>query len=384
MERLMSLQGYIHQLRPKNELLNKTQFSEAYDVVPKSSGEIDTLDIPHNKELLKGLFDEIVSSSGMADPIALQPSTPKNVKVSRAVADDLDLPALSKKYGFKVTAGDGSRGGRGSKSEGFGFEGRVLKDIEMYIQEGEDSENFKYPDFMKEMHRDILSKHDNITVSLEGAANTKRPLEFTDIGALVGGRELKIGHKVTDITVIGDDKSYFLSLKFGGTVTFFNAGVGKIFTADQFEKGKIDNRDAKRILDMFGLDEKKFIDIFTKYDKKTAKKRGRKERVNATRKTNMRALLQLLVTGIGYGYWMVHEKGKKGVEFYEMTRRRMMDSAKVKSVTILYPKPGEAKRIDIEVVTKLYIFKINIRNKQAGVYPSHIMCDYKPNPAALK
>ena len=380
----MSLQGYVHQLKPKNELTNKTQFSEAYDVIPKSSGEIDTLDIPHNKELLKGLFDEIVSSSGMADPIALQPSTPKNIKVSRAVADDLNLLALSKKYGFKVTAGEGSRGGRGSKSQGFGFEGRVLKDIETYIQEGETSENFKYPDFIKNMHKDILSKHDDITVSLEGGANTKRPLEFTDIGALIGGRELQIGHKVTDITVMGDNKAYFLSLKFGGTVTFFNAGVGRIFTADQFEKGKIDNKDAKRILDIFGIDENKFIEIFTKYDKKTAKRAGRKQLVNATRQTNMRALLQLLVTGIGYGYWMVHEKGKKGVEFYEMTRRRMMDSAKVKRVTILYPKPGEAKRLDIEVITKLYIFKINIRNKQGGLYPSHIMCDYKPNPEALK
>ena len=373
----MSLQKYVHQMRDRKVLDNKSQFSEAYDIIPKSSGEIDSLDIPHDKESLKGLFDEIVSSSGMADPIALQASTPKNVKVSRSVSDDFNLPELSKKYGFKVTEGEGSRGGRGSKSTGFAFEGEVTKDIETYIAEGETSENFKYPDFMKDMHRDILSKHEQITVSLEGGANTRRPLEFTDIGALIGGRELNIGHKVTDVTVIGDDKSYFLSLKFGGTVTFFNAGVGRIFTADQFEKGKITNQDAKKLLDIFGIDEKRFIEIFTKY-KKGAKKSA-KQKVNATRNTNLRALLQLLVTGIGHGYYMVHRKGKK-VEFYEMNRRRMMDSAKVKSVTILYPKPGSAKRLDIEVVTKLYIFKINIRNKQGGLYPSHIMCDYVPNP----
>ena len=375
------MKQFVEQLSPRLELNNKTQFSEAYDIIPKSSGEIDSLDIPHDKEMLKGLFNHIVSKSGMADPIALQSSTPKNVKVSRSVADDFNLSTLSKQYGFKVTAGEGSRGGRGSKSTGFAFEGEVAKDIETYIEEGETSENFKYPDFMKEMHKDILSKHEKITVSLEGGANTRRPLEFTDIGALIGGRELNIGQKVTDVTVIGDNKSYFLSLKFGGTVTFFNAGVSKIFTADQFEKGKIDNKDAKRILDIFGIDEQQFIEIFTKY-KKGAKKSAKQE-VNATRNTNMRALLQLLVTGIGYGYYMVHRKGKK-VEFYEMTRRRMMDSAKVKSVKILYPKPGSAKRLDIEVVTKLYIFKINIRNKQGGLYPSHIMCDYKPNPDALK
>mgnify|MGYP001384317783 CR=1 FL=1 len=377
----MSLQKYVKEVRPRRNLTTKLQFSEAYDIIPKSSGEIDTLDIPHDKESLKGLFDEIVTSSGMADPIALQASTPKNVKVSRSVADDFDLSALSKKYGFKVTAGEGSRGGRGSKSTGFAFENQITKDIETYIEEGETSENFQYPDFMKEFHDDVLSKHENIQVSLEGGANTRRPLEFTDIGALIGGRELNIGHKVTDVTVMGDGNPYYLSLKFGGTVTFFNAGVSRIFTAEQFENGKITNKEAKRLLDMFGVDEKKFIEIFTKYEK--GAKKSPKQKVNVTRKTNMRALLQLLVTGIGYGYWMVHQKGKN-VEFYEMSRRRMMDSAKVQSVTILYPKPGEAKRIDIEVVTKLYIFKINIRNKQAGVYPSHIMCDYKPNPEALK
>ena len=81
------------------------------------------------------------------------------------------------------------------------------------------------------------------------------------------------------------------------------------------------------------------------------------------------------------GYWMVHRKGKK-VEFYEMTRARMRKASTIKSIKILYPKKGEAKRIDIEVVTPLYIFKFNIRNKQGGLYPSHIMCDYKPNTKA--
>ena len=77
---------------------------------------------------------------------------------------------------------------------------------------------------------------------------------------------------------------------------------------------------------------------------------------------------------------MVHRKGKK-VEFYEMTASRMRKASTIKSIKILYPKTGEAKRIDIEVTTPLYIFKFNIRNKQGGLYPSHIMCDYKPNPS---
>ncbi len=381
------MRQFVKQLRPRKETytppVNKIQsFTEAYDIIPKSTQEIDELDIPHNKENLKGLFSDIVKQSGVNDPIAISKNSKESgVKVMRSVADDFNLPSLSKKYNLKISAGNGSRGGTGSKSMGFGFEGQVTQDIETYIAEGEDSPNFKYPEFMKELHDDILSKHEVIQVKLEGGANTRRPLVFTDIGALIKGRELQIGKYITDITVYGDGNPYFLSLKFGGTVTFFNAGVATIFTEDQFKSGKFRDKRAKKILSMFGIDEKRFIDIFEKYDKKNAKKVVPKIVENVTRKVNMRALLQLLVTGIGYGYYMVHKKGKK-VEYYPMTRRRMMDSAKVKSVKILYPKPGSAKRIDIEIVTKLYIFKVNIRNKQGGLYPSHIMCDYKPNPSA--
>ena len=382
----MALQKYVRQLNPISRTYNnKTQFTESYDIFPKSEGEIDTLEIPHDKEKLKALFREIIAkSNGMPDPIGLQSSTPKNVKISRSVSDNFNLPALSKKYGFRVTEGEGSRGGRGSKSKGFGFEGQVEKDIKTYIEEGIDSPRFTYPNFVKELHRDILSKHEKIEVIPEGAANTRRPLQFTDIGALIKGRDLQIGNLITDVTVLGDGKPYYLSLKLGGTVTFFNAGVQTIFTEDQFKAGKFRDKRAKQLLGMFGIDEKKFIDIFEKYDKKNARKIVPKIRENVTRKVNMRALLQLLVTGIGYGYYMVHKKGKDKVEFYQMSRRRMMDSAKIKSVTVLYPKPGSAKRIDIEIVTKLYIFKVNIRNKQGGLYPSHIMCDYKPNPQSLK
>jgi len=36
-------------MRERKALDNKSQFSEAYDIIPKSSGEIDGLDIPHDK-----------------------------------------------------------------------------------------------------------------------------------------------------------------------------------------------------------------------------------------------------------------------------------------------------------------------------------------------
>ena len=359
----------------------KEFLSEAYDIIPKSQVEID--DIVHlsddQKEKLKSLYASITQQTGMVDPFALSGSKKeRGIKVARAVAIDLDLPKLSNEYGFKLSAGNGSRGGRGNKSKGFAFENQIVSDLEKYKESGLDGD-FKFPDMIKDMHDSFLKDARFIEVSLEGGANTKRPLVFGDVKAVIGGRDLKIGSKVTDVTVTTDQGEQYLSAKFGNTVTFFNAGVARIFTPDQFESGKITNSDGRKLLDMFGIDEQRFIETFTKYDPKTAKKSGKKDVVNP--RANKKALQRLLITGIGYGYWMVHRKGKK-VEFYEMTASRMKKASTIKSIRILYPKTGEAKRIDIEVVTPLYIFKFNIRNKQGGLYPSHIMCDYKPNPSS--
>jgi len=78
------MRKFVRQLtRPKKESytspLNKIQsFTEAYDIIPKSTQEIDELDTPHNKENLKGLFSDIVKKSGVNDPIAIS----KNPKES--------------------------------------------------------------------------------------------------------------------------------------------------------------------------------------------------------------------------------------------------------------------------------------------------------------
>jgi hypothetical protein len=47
-------------------------------------------------------------------------------------------------------------------------------------------------------------------------------------------------------------------------------------------------------------------------------------------------------------------------------------------------KSGKGKRVDIEFSNQYYDFKVNIRNKQSGVYPSHIMMDYESKPAVGK
>ena len=86
----------------------------------------------------------------------------------------------------------------------------------------------------------------NLNVKEEGALNTKRPLQFRPgpyISSPTGS--LDIGPTVTDLTLhkgkninnyTRSEVVSYLSLKLGGTTTFFNIGVKKILTKNILNK----------------------------------------------------------------------------------------------------------------------------------------------------
>ena len=57
----------------------------------------------------------------------------------------------------------------------------------------------------------------------------------------------------------------------------------------------------------------------------------------------------------------------------------MNTAASVGSVTIYYGgKTGRGKRIDMEMESRTYSFKLNIRDTQGrDGYPTRMMCDFK-------
>ena len=114
------------------------------------------------------------------------------------------------------------------------------------------------------------------------------------------------------------------------------------------------------------------MDIFNNYGKYKGKK------VDVTGKCNKRSIENLLQYAIGYGYWMVHAKGNK-LDMFEVTESYMKKSAKLTGRVILHygGARGSGKRLDIHCESSNYKFMFNLRNKQSGLYPSHIMCDYK-------
>ena len=214
-------------------------------------------------------------------------------------------------------------------------------------------------------------------VKAVGGKNKPRPLSYSSgLYVSAGGKKTKeIGSTITDITTkFGGKDEVYLSLKFGDTLTFINSGVGKIFAVNDYKKNfdNYKNPIGREIFNMFAIDKVEFANIFNNYGKYKGKK------VDVTGKCNKRSIENLLQYAIGYGYWMVHAKGNK-LDMFQVTESYMKKSAKLTGRVVLHygGARGSGKRLDIHCESNNYKFMFNLRNKQSGLYPSHIMCDYK-------
>ncbi len=285
-------------------------------------------------------------------------------------------------------------------SKGAAFEYDLEKDFNELIK---GTNKFIYPNFMKEFENKVLKGAKVISVDVTGKENTPRPLKFDSKGiycsmkvkGLSGARTTNIGAGLADVKVNikrgNVPETLDLSAKFGNTVTFFNSGLGSgtfppegAFPADEFKSGKFTTKSGLAILDLFGLDAKKFRDVFVSYKEKTGliKKEAAKKNevdipISGKRKTELQGFLKTI---IGHNYYLCHLDNKKNVHLFIMTEKFLEEAATItsNSMKILYPVGGSAKRIDIKLETKLYELNFNIRSKAAGVtYPTHIMCDYK-------
>jgi hypothetical protein len=353
--------------------------NEKYSFIPKSTENILKSNLPNVSDVV-AFYSDIRKETDMEDPIAINMDNPKQVKIHRDLDGMFDLSELKKKYSLSITYGNGSRGNRGANNRGNFFETVLAGDIELYIETRDEGADYVYKDFMREFISSTLSKHRDIQVKIEGGLNKPRPLRISGSKIRIQNDTISdIGATVTDITVLCDGQPYYLSLKLGSTITLFNVGVTKYLTAKDIEIGKITNRQGASFLDLFGIDHKKYIETFQKYDPKSGVK-NQPEYENVMGRVNTREIETFLETGIGYGYYFVHAKNAKPgapIHYMYMDKATAQRSVKIQSMVVKYPKPGSAKRIDIQIETPNFSFKVNIRNKQGGVTPTHIMCDYK-------
>ena len=126
------------------QILEKT-LDEAFSVFPTTEDEIQNEKV---KELFRIIKD--YPNLSVNDPLVLDPNSPNIAKITRSLQRDskfinylnnelgINLDPLSgaKWDGVSIKWGEGSRGGRGIKSKGLGFEGELVADLELLKTEG--------------------------------------------------------------------------------------------------------------------------------------------------------------------------------------------------------------------------------------------------------
>ena len=223
-------------------------------------------------------------------------------------------------------------------------------------------------------------------VELMGGKNQPRPIKIQGGKPYIEPMQpIKHGEKLTDITMyMSGNNDAYLSLKAGNTLTFINAGVAKdMFVQSEMEKGAVKKSAGVALLDVFGLDNSKFCQVFNNY--------GSGEQidnhiVDVTKDVNKSNLNNFMQTAIGANYFMIHELNGKIYYWWvgEKENKNYANISGSKVIAYYGGKNGKGKRIDVEFSNNYYDFKMNIRNKQSGQYPSHIMLDYTSKPAIGK
>lgn len=349
----------------------------AYDFFPKNQNDIKTaLKTTHNPETIKevtSVFNALKAKTPV--PINLDRKKPNNINVSRQLQGSVDLKELSKSLKLKIIKmkfGNGSAGNRGVNNKGAGFEKNFYESLNNWWKgEPVDPKMLKAIEDLDKTYG--LSKSKDLHISVEAASNTKRPLTFGDNGITLlnsKGKGNNVGPTLSDITITyNGTKKIYLSLKSSSTVTFFNVGVRTILSPTEIKSGKITNLNGRKLLNLFGINDKKFCDIFNGVGKGS---------VDANAKAQVQEIQKLLESGVGYGYHILHEYPKY-IESKKMDERSMKEATKIGPVTVYYGGlTGTGKRIDISFESPEYAFKLNIRDTQgADGYPTRLMCDFK-------
>ena len=366
------------------ESLVSDVLDEAFTVFPKSEDEIENSKIKQLYSIVK-LYPKLT----LEDPIVLDPSKPNLVKISRSLQRDSKFieylsNQLSTKFdplnggkwnGLIINWGEGSRGGRGVKSKGFGFEDELYADLETLRDEDINQSNldkFTYPSLIMEIAKELGLEQDNFTVIKESGKNQSRPLTFEGGNPVVKFSNTTAAATLTDITINKGSDTYYLSAKFGSTQTFFNAGLTTIFPAAEIKSGEVKNSNGRALLETLGIDNKTFCRVFNEYPNTDFSSLS-----GPTNKYDVSKMSNLIKSGIGEGYYMV-TAGNKGYGFYKIDSSYTDQASNITSgVNVYYGGiGGKGKRIDVTFESALYKFKLNIREKLGKLNPTHLMCDY--------
>lgn len=365
----------------------------AYNLIPSTFSEagksVKHMEDPVAKESIR-LWNYLNENYGniLPNPLAFDPTNKSNVKIARALKDEVALAELKRKLKItklKMSWGDGSRGNRGTGNTGNLFEQQLERGLNDWIETGEYSNN-TYKNFISDLIKTYKLDDCSFVLVNEGPQNKPRPITFEGNGWKIGeatASNYDIGHIVTDLTLETKckgqaDRTIYLSLKKGGTTTMSNLGVKRIFTKDELQAGNITNRTGVKILETFGIDNERFCAIFNEAYKGEVVSGG-----NDNNPKFNRTLLQSMIRGsIGYGYHYTHKERGNTIKNFPMTKQICDSSTTVNSVIVHYGgKTGTGQRVDITVKTPAMELKFNIRDTSGSPdpWPDKLQSAYKFN-----
>ena len=133
---------------------------------------------------------------------------------------------------------------------------------------------------------------------------------------------------------------------------------------------------------MLCINENKFREVFTSYSEPEGgkKKKASYDVVDVTSKLKSNAVFKEFMESVmGYGFILVHQISGTNIEYIDLMTESSMKNfiSDIQSATVEYPTGGSAKRVNVVVKYPSIEFSINIRSKDGGVLPTHIMADYK-------
>jgi hypothetical protein len=353
----------------------------AYDFFPESVEKlqegIKTFPTDVQAEIV-GMYRYLSDKHGTKTPINIDKAKPRNVNISRSLAEDTTIPLIksnAKLQKVNIKFGNGSSGNRGVNNRGNLFEPQFAEALLKWWA-GEIITDTAMKNAIEHLDKTYnIRSSSKFKVDIVGGENTRRPLRFGPPIELTNpkGQGYDVGQSVTDITLHTDNGPIFLSLKLGATVTFFNVGVRTVLTPQEIKAKKITNNNGLQILKLFNLDHDKFCDVFNQEYTPTASDPFMVRTTNFDR-TGLKKLLQ---SGVGYGYHVIH-KIRGSILSKKMDQEAMRKSAEPQSLTIFYGgRTGRGRRVDMVVETPSYIMQLNIRDTQgADGYPTRMMCNF--------
>jgi len=361
----------------------------AYTLFPKNPTEITTnvsKAFPEKVNEIVGLFQYLKNKFPKIEtPINIDVKILGKVNVTRELQGMIEIKTITKEASLskvKLKFGAGSSGNRGVKNRGNLFENTFATGVRSFWDQQKNTKDVSMDKAIKKLAELHLPKEVKSLIVFEaGALNTKRPLKFTPgpyITSPTGS--LDIGPAVTDLTlheasaiqkIKPSNVIAYLSLKLGGTTTFFNVGIKKILTKSEIQSELVTNEDGIKLLEMFGIDNATFCKIFNG-------KLSKGKIINTFNSINKTYLERFLQSGIGYGFTVVHKINATETKVFKIDKNYMKSAAKPKSCKVFYGgKTGKGKRVDVEVKTGKYMFKINLRDTQGtDGYPTRIMGDF--------